>query len=213
MHPRKASLHPQEESIMSVSDESTLTTLQVAISNDLEKNWGWLLVLGLVSIALGTLGLYMTFALTLVSVLFFGALILGAGVVQLVQALSCTGWKSVFWHVLIALLYIAAGVDIMLNPVIASELLTLILAGILVAIGLLRIIIAIQSRATGGWVWTLLSGLVSIALGAMIYSQWPTSGMWVIGLYVAIELIFHGWSSLFIALAARRAARHPVVTA
>jgi uncharacterized membrane protein HdeD (DUF308 family) len=192
---------------MSTRNETTLTTLSGVFSSDLQKNWGWLLVLGLSSIVLGTLGLYMTFALTLASVLFFGVLILAAGVFQLVHAFTCTGWKSVLWHVLIALLYIAAGVDIMLNPARASLVLTLVLAGILVAVGLLRGVMAFQLRPASGWLWTLLSGLVSIALGGMIYAQWPDSGLWVIGLFVAIELIFNGWSYLFIALAARQAAR------
>ena len=192
---------------MSASNETTLTTSQAAFSADLQKSWGWLLALGLVSIVLGTLGLYMTFALTLASVLFFGVLILVAGVFQLVHAFTCTGWKSVLWHVLIALLYIAAGVDIMLNPARASLVLTLVLAGILVAVGVLRSVMAFQLRPASGWLWPLLSGLVSIALGGMIIAQWPDSGLWVIGLFVAIELIFNGWSYLFIALAARSAAR------
>jgi uncharacterized membrane protein HdeD (DUF308 family) len=192
---------------MSASNETTLTTVQAAFSADLQKNWGWLLALGLVSIVLGTFGFYMTFALTLASVVFFGVLILVAGVFQLVHAFTCTGWKSVLWHVLIALLYIAAGVDIMLNPARASLVLTLVLAGILVAVGLLRSIMAFQLRPASGWFWPLLSGLVSIALGGMIVGQWPDSSFWVIGLFVAIELIFNGWSYVLIALAARQAAR------
>jgi uncharacterized membrane protein HdeD (DUF308 family) len=192
---------------MSASNETTLTTIQAAFSADLKKNWGWLLALGLASIVLGTLGFYMTFALTLASVLFFGVLILVAGVFQLVHAFTCTGWKPVLWHVLIALLYIAAGVDIMLNPARASLILTLVLAGILIAVGVLRGIMAFQLRPASGWFWPLLSGLVSIALGGMIVAQWPDSGLWVIGLFVAIELIFNGWSYVLIALAARKAAQ------
>lgn len=192
---------------MSASNETTLTTIQAAFSADLKKNWGWLLALGLVSIVLGTFGLYMTFALTLASVLFFGVLILVAGVVQLVHAFTCTGWKSVLWHILIALLYIAAGVDIMLNPARASLILTLLLAGILVAVGVLRSVMAFQLRPASGWFWPLLSGLVSVVLGGLIVAEWPDSGLWVIGLFVAIELIFNGWSYVLIALAARTAAR------
>jgi uncharacterized membrane protein HdeD (DUF308 family) len=195
-----------EECIMSASNETTSTAIQAAFSADLQKNWGWLLALGLVSIVLGTLGFYMTFALTLASVLFFGVLILAAGVLQLLHAFTCTGWKSVLWHVLIALLYIAAGVDIMINPARASLVLTLVLAGILVAVGVLRSVMAFQLRWASGWFWPLLSGLVSIALGGMIVAQWPDTGLWVIGLFVAIELVFNGWSYLFIALAARTAA-------
>jgi uncharacterized membrane protein HdeD (DUF308 family) len=71
---------------------------------------------------------------------------------------------------------------------------------------LLRSFTAFQHRALKGWIWSLLAGLVSIALGAMIIAHWPASGLWVIGLFVAIELIFNGWSNVFIALAARKAA-------
>jgi uncharacterized membrane protein HdeD (DUF308 family) len=53
----------------------------------------------------------------------------------------------------------------------------------------------------------LLSGLISILLGGMIIAKWPASGLWVIGLFVAIELIVNGWSYVFIALAARKAAK------
>lgn len=187
---------------------SNTATVQGAFSAEVQKHWGWLLALGIISILLGTLGFYMTFALTLASVLLFGVLILVAGLFQLVHAFTCKGWKSVLWHVLIALLYIAAGVDIIMDPARASVILTLVLAGILIAVGLVRIIMAFQLRpAAAGWFWVALSGLVSIVLGGMILGQWPESGMWVIGLFVAIELIFNGWSYLFMALDARKAAR------
>lgn len=177
-----------------------------AVFGTLKRNWGWLLALGIVLIVLGTIGLYMTLAFTLATVLFFGALILVGGFFQLIQAFSCKGWKSVLGHVLIALLYIAAGIVIIDDPVLASGVLTLALAGILIAVGVIRISMAFQlKKAVSGWYWTLLSGIVSILLGGMIILQWPVSGLWVIGLFVAIELIFNGWSYVFVALAARKA--------
>jgi uncharacterized membrane protein HdeD (DUF308 family) len=199
---------------MSTNNEATLTTVQDTIFGALKKNWGWLLALGIASIVLGTLGFYMTFALTLTSVLFFGILLLVGGLFQLAQAFTCKGWKAVLWHVLIGLLYVAAGIDIIYNPVRASEILTLILAGILIAVGVSRILMAIQIRgAVDGWYWSLLSGLVSILLGGMIIARWPVSGLWVIGLFVAIELLFNGWSTIFVALAARKAARAEPIAA
>lgn len=57
------------------------------------------------------------------------------------------------------------------------------------------------------WGWPLISGLVSVLLGGMILAQWPQSGLWIIGLFIAIELLLNGWSYLFIALAARTAAK------
>jgi len=73
-------------------------------------------------------------------------------------------------------------------------------------VGVIRISMGIQLRnAVSGWYWSLLAGLLSILLGVVIILQWPVSGLWVIGLFVAIELILNGWSYVFVALAARKA--------
>jgi uncharacterized membrane protein HdeD (DUF308 family) len=166
-----------------------------------------LLALGILLIVLGTLGLWMSFAMTLATVMMFGALLVVGGGFQLVNAFQLKGWKSMLWHVLIALLYVAAGVLIITDPILASMGLTMALASILIAVGVFRIIMALQLRPVKGWFWPLLSGLISILLGSMILAQWPATGFWVIGLFVSIEMIFNGWSSVFIALAARNTAR------
>ena len=190
---------------MTTDNEITLDKAQELLFGELQKNWGWLLALGILSIILGTIGLGMTFGLTLASVMFFGALLLVGGIIQLIESFKCKGWKSFFWHILIALLYVLGGIIIMVDPVMASSVLTLMLAGVLIAVGIVRIIIAFQHRGTLGWFWALVGGLVSLLLGGMIIAEWPASGLWVIGLFVAIELIFNGWSYVFIALAAKNA--------
>jgi uncharacterized membrane protein HdeD (DUF308 family) len=186
------------------NDQNTPVS-QHPLFGDLSRNWGWLLAFGILSIILGAVGLGMTFGLTLVSVVFFGALLIVGGTFQLIDAFKCQGWKGALWHILIALLYIAGGLLIVVDPVLASGTLTLALAAVLIAVGVSRVIMAVQHRGQSGWGWLVLAGLISIALGAMILAKWPMSGMWVIGLFVAIELIFNGWAYLFIALAARRA--------
>ena len=193
--------------MMSASNEATLSTLQSAVFGDLQKNWGWLLALGILSLVLGTLGFWMTFGLTLASVLFFGVLLVVVGIFQLVHVFMCKGWKSVLWHGLIALLYMWGGIVMIVDPVLASSVLTLMLAWILIAVGVFRSIMAFQLRPVSGWFWPLLSSIVSILLGAMIIAQWPVSGLWVIGLFVAIELVFNGWAYVFVALAARKASQ------
>jgi uncharacterized membrane protein HdeD (DUF308 family) len=174
---------------------------------DLSKRWGWLLALGIVFIGLGLIGIGMAFALTIASLIVFGALLLIGGAVQIVQAFQSKGWKSVLWHVVIAILYVIAGVSVLRDPLLASLILTLIVAGMILAIGIVRVIMAIQMRGNKGWGWVLLGGIVSIALGVLIYLQWPFSALWLIGLFVAIDLIANGWSYVFIALAARDAGK------
>jgi uncharacterized membrane protein HdeD (DUF308 family) len=173
------------------------------ILGDLIHNWGWLLALGLLLVALGTIGLGMTFWLTLTTVFIFGIFLLVAGVLQLVQAFKCRGWRSVLWHVVIGILYVLAGLDIIDDPLRASALLTLLLGGALIGIGIVRMIMALQLRGFKNWGWPFIGGVAAIILGFMILTSWPISGFWVIGLFVSIEMIFSGWSYIIIALGAR----------
>lgn len=171
---------------------------------DLIHNWGWLLAQGILLVVLGTIGLGMTFWLTLATVFIFGIFLVIGGVVQLFQAFKCRGWQSILWHVIIGILYVLAGVIIFGNPLMASTMLTLLLGGVLIGIGIVRLVMALQHRVLKNWIWPLIGGIAAIILGFMILAQWPISGLWVIGLFVAIEMIFSGWSYIIIALGARQ---------
>jgi uncharacterized membrane protein HdeD (DUF308 family) len=192
---------------MAANNEPVAVDAQQAVFGELSKNWGWLMVLGIVFIFLGTIGLGMTFALTLASVFLFGILFLLGGVLQIVEAFKCKGWKGILWHVVIAVLYIIAGGIVIGNPLGASIMLTLAFAGILIGAGLVRIIMAVQLRGSANWIWPLIGGIASIILGGIFVAGWPISGLWVIGLFIAIEMIIHGWSYIFVALAAKAAGK------
>jgi uncharacterized membrane protein HdeD (DUF308 family) len=185
----------------------------IPVLGDLIHNWGWLLAQGILLVVLGTIGLGLTFWLTLATVFIFGLFLFIGGGVQIFQAFKCRGWQSVLWHVLIAILYVLAGLSIMADPLVASTLFTLLLAGALVGIGVVRIIMAFQLRGVKNWGWPLIGGIAAIILGFMILARWPISGLWVIGLFVAIEMIFSGWSYIIIALGAREIGKEHAPTA
>jgi uncharacterized membrane protein HdeD (DUF308 family) len=189
---------------MSDIEITPLPAAEIALFGDLQKNWGWLLAVGVLSLVLGTIGLGASFGFTLATVLLFGWLLLVGGAFQLVDAFSCKGWRCVVEQVLIAVLYIVAGYLIIQDPLLASGTFTLIIAGVLIAVGVLRIVMAIQHRGSPGWLWAMFGGVISMLLGGVIFAQWPVSGTWVIGLFVAVELLLNGWAAVFLALAARR---------
>lgn len=168
-----------------------------------KQNWGWLLALGIVFIVLGIIGLVMATTLTIVSVLYFGILCLVGGGLQIVQATRCSGWRAILPHVLIALLFIAVGVLIVIDPVLASVSMTLVLGIVIVADGIAHLLMAWQLRRGTNVGLMVLSGLLTAVLGAMIIASWPLSGLTVIGLFVALELIFHGIAYATLALALR----------
>ena len=97
------------------------------------------------------------------------------------------------------LLYLVNGYLIIDSPVSGTLAITLLLAAMLIFLGTLRIIAALVLRFHH-WGWPLLNGIISLLLGVMIYKQWPASGLWVIGLFIGIELIFNGWSWVMLAI-------------
>ncbi|GJL83626.1 MAG: membrane protein [marine bacterium B5-7] len=179
------------------------------IFGDLGKNWGWILALGMVFIVLGIIALGMPVMMTLTTVMFIGVLLAIGGAAQIFNAFKCAGWKGRVAHILIGLLYIVAAGVIVNNPALSSLAFTAMLAGLVVAVGVLRIIMAFQMKGQPGWVWLIIAGLISIGLGAVIYAEWPVSGLSVIGILVAFELITNGFFYLFVGLAARKM-RHAI---
>ncbi|WP_195912515.1 HdeD family acid-resistance protein, partial [Legionella pneumophila] len=102
-------------------------------------------------------------------------------------------------------LYIAAGCIVLYDPFLASTLITAFLAAMLIIIGLTRMIMAFALKDSKGWGWLLLAGITAIILGILILMQWPISGLWIIGLFIAIELIVTGWTYIFIAISVKTA--------
>lgn len=167
------------------------------------RNWGWILGFGILSVILGCIGLSMLVGLTLVSMYFFSFLLLIAGITHIVDVFKHKEWRGVVWHAFIAVLYLAAAGVVLYDPFLASTLITGLLAGILIIIGLTRLVMAATLKKEKGWGWLVLAGLCTLILGILILAQWPVSGLWVIGLFIAIELIVSGWSYIFIAFSLR----------
>lgn len=170
-----------------------------------KRNWGWLLALGILFVILGAIGLSMVVGLTLASVLFFGVLLLIAGGLQLVDVFRSKHWKGVLWQAFIAVLYLLGGLLVIYDPILASAVITAMLAGVLIVIGASRLAMAITLRGSKGWGWLLVAGLTAIILGTLILIHWPWSGLWFIGLFIAIELMMSGWTYILIALSVRKA--------
>ena len=170
------------------------------------KQWVWLLVLGVIFVVLGSIGILMVPIMTLSAVTMFGVFMIIGGILQLYHSIKKSeGWTSKVVQILISLIYLFGGIVTIANPVLASTVLTLFLAGSLVGIGILRIVTAFQNKETlKSWIWIVISGILSIIIGFMIGLHWPVSSIWALGLFISIDLIFSGWTYIFFALAAKK---------
>ena len=169
---------------------------------ELRKNWGWLLVLGIVLLLLGIIALLDSVVVTAISVIFFGWVLVIAGVVETVQAFRHRRSGHLFLHTLNAVLSIVVGIMLLLSPLAGALVLTLVLAVYFTVAGVFRMLTALSLRLPG-WGWALFNGTVTLILGILIWMHWPATGLWVIGLFIGIDLLVVGWSQIMTALAVR----------
>lgn len=171
----------------------------------IKRNWGWLLGLGILLVFLGFIGLGMVISLTLVSMYFFAALLFISALSHFIDVFKHRDWQGIFWQAIIGGLYLFGSASIFYDPFLASTLITALLALILIVIGIIRIFIALSSKGLKEKGWLLFAGIIAIILGLLILTHWPISGLWVIGMFIAIDMIVCGWTYIFIALAMKAA--------
>ena len=74
--------------------------------------------------------------------------------------------------------------------------------GLFIAGGTFKIVAALSYRF-GAWGWILVSGVIDLALGVLIWLEWPGSAFWVLGLFLGISLVFRGFNWIGLGLAVR----------
>jgi uncharacterized membrane protein HdeD (DUF308 family) len=170
----------------------------------LREVWVFLLGMGVALMLLGVAAISSSLIATFATLLVFGMLLLLGAIFQVVTAFWGRSWRGFFLHLLTGILYLIAGVFLLDNPVGAALSLTLLVAICLFVGGAVRIVMSVLERFDG-WGWVLVNGLVSLLLGVAIWRQWPLSGLWVIGLFVGIEMLLSGLSWVMLALTVRSA--------
>jgi uncharacterized membrane protein HdeD (DUF308 family) len=182
--------------VTTIADDRIADVL-TAGANSVRKNWGWFLAAGMVQVLVGCVAFAFAFSATLASVVTLGVLLLIAAGAQVGAAIWARGWGQFFLCLLIGVLYAVAGFLAIQYPLAAAEGLTLMLAALFIVGGVFRMIGAVAERFPS-WGWVLCNGIVTFLLGIAIWQQWPASGLWVLGLFVGIDLIVNGvtWSVL-----------------
>ena len=169
---------------------------------------GWIVALGVVYVIAGFIALGSMVLATVASVLVVGVMMIIAGVAEVFNAFQIKSWgKFLFWA-LLGVLYIIAGFITFENPLFAAVVLTLMLGAFLVASGVLRIFLAFNMKREAPWIWVALSGVITLLLGLLILARWPVNSVYILGLFLGIDLIMAGacWIGLGAGLRREQAA-------
>jgi len=163
--------------------------------------------LAILLIILGLLAISLPMAASIGVVRVLSWLVLFDGIAQLVYAFRSKGVGSYLWKLLVAVLYVGAGLYLLFHPLLGLASLTLVLAVFFFVEGVIDVFTFFFTRAGGGSNWLLLHGVVTLLLGLMIWRRWPFSSFWAIGTLVGISMLITGITRLMMAVEARKLAR------
>jgi len=182
-------------------------TFREALKEDTLAGSDAIMTTGVAMVIIGVLAALAPLASGIVFDLVFGALMIGAGIVELVDAFRASTWQRGVLGALVGIVTLAAGVLAVARPVVGLVALTVVFIGYLIFVGAFRMVMAFQLPAgAGGKFWTFLSGVVALALAAMAIAQMPITSAWLIGTYIGASLFFGGIARISLARGFRKVA-------
>jgi len=189
------------------TDRPTINEIQRAVARSLHDHWVLYLVEGVVLLVLGATAVVIPALATLAATIVLGWLFLVSGVVGLFTTFWMRGAPGFWWSLISAVLGIVVGLMLLSMPLTGAVSLTIVLVAFFIVEGIASIMFALEHRRelSGQWAWMLVSGLVDLVLGAMIFAGLPSTAAWAIGLLVGINMIFGGSALIAMALHARKA--------
>jgi uncharacterized membrane protein HdeD (DUF308 family) len=188
-----------------MTDNSTrdMETVRAVIADGIRHNWWVFLAVGVVMMVLGALAFAMPFISTLTIEILIGWLFFVGGIVRmlaLAKAHRMPGW---IWSFASAALAAVLGLVLVFKPLVGVLSMTMVLAGLFVIEGVGSILAALDTRLhVQNWGWSIISGLVSLALAYLIWRGWPATAAWAVGLLAGINLFFIGLALVMLSLGA-----------
>ena len=160
---------------------------------------------GALLVVLGFAALSFSLTATIATVTLNGVLFLIGGAAEIAIGMQARSWGRFFLWVVGGVIYLAAGVICIVNPVLASVVLTLLLGAGLIAAGLVRTYLATELPAGQPRLLVFVAAAATILLGLIIVNRWPLDSVYVLGTLLGVDLLFHGvgWVSFGMGLHVR----------
>jgi uncharacterized membrane protein HdeD (DUF308 family) len=187
------------------TNPSEMSQLQSAIAQSIREHWVLFLIEGIVLVVLGILAILVPPVATITFTFFIGWLFLIMGIMGLITTFWARHAPGFWWSLLSAVLAIAAGIVLLINPFSGAFTLTLLLIVFFIIEGVLSIMYALEHKKelSGRWGWMLASGIIDLILAAIILLGLPGTAAWALGLLVGINMLFGGSALIAMALHAR----------
>ena len=185
--------------------ETTHGTLPpVTVRGIARESIGWSIALSVVLILAGVFAILapLLAGVALTGILGWLLILVGAGHFWL--AWHVRGAGAHLWEAIIGLVYVVAGIFLLVHPVAGLIGITAILGAYLLIRGIFELIAGLSMRGVGGSTWLLINGAISLILAFLIWRHLPYSAEWFLGTLLGFAILFTGISRLALALTARR---------
>ena len=166
-----------------------------------------LFLMGVLLIVLGVLAIATPSVAGEWVVLVIGVMLILAGVIQVVTGLRSEGWSRRLPPLMLGVISLLCGLGLVSEPIIGELAITWIMAAFFIIEGIWKVFASFNYRPAAGWIALLLSGVLTVGLGYLIYQQWPLSGMTAIGVLVGVDLLVTGISMVMVARTMRQLKR------
>jgi len=168
---------------------------------------GWYIVAAILFILLGMFAIIEPAVAGLGVALLVGWLLVFGGICHFIAAFGGGGTKRVLFQILAGIVFVVGGLYFVTHPLLALGSLTLLLAGVIIAVGVFELISYFRRQGEQGSGWVLFNGIIAILLGGLIWFHWPSSTVWAIGTLVGVNLLLTGVTRLMMGMAGRRQVR------
>lgn len=159
----------------------------------LKINRKWFLILGILLVIGGLLALTYTLAATIFAMYFLGGFLIATGVLQLAHSFYVKQTTGLFiFSVIWSVVYLIAGILILIAPIQATMFLTLLLGFTLIIFGASRLASGFMLRKMIGSGWIMLTGVFNILFGLLIITGWPSSSLVIFGVFIGVDLLMQG---------------------
>ena len=166
-------------------------------------HWIWWLIVGIIAVIGGLFALFNPFVATITAEQIAAWFFILSGLLQIVTVFQREGWGSRIWGLVLAAAFLWLGITLLFNPLAGILSLTLVAAIMFLVSGVAKIFFAFATRGSGVFWAVLLSGVISIALAIMVFTNFPQSALVLLGVLLAVELLSTGAALIAFALFVR----------
>jgi len=162
----------------------------------IKKARKWLLLSGMLLMVIVFVSVIFPMLATIATELFIGWIFIFSGLFNLLIFFSYRSMRPGCGTLLIIFLSLLLGVFLISNPVAAAIILTILIAALFILDGVFGVFIALMRKPFSGWLWILLSAMISIFVGIILGVDLLGTPLPLLGLLVGIRFIISGLSCI-----------------